>query len=42
LVARLPEPGNQGALGAIVIEIEIHPLAGRPRAHKAICRGRPF
>jgi hypothetical protein len=28
LVARLPEPGNQGALGAVVIEIEIHDLAG--------------
>ena len=28
LVARLPEPSNQGTLDAVVIEVEIHTLAG--------------
>ncbi len=28
LVARFPEPGNQGRLGAIVIEIKVHLWAG--------------
>ena len=39
LVSRLPEPGNQRALGAVVIEVKIHHPAGNRVAHKASGHG---